>query len=368
MDLQPFIEAGLYAPDAPRADERLELIEHLLERGFSAEHIIATWQRLALVTDLGFALAAGRRPRISLAEVALRSQTSVEEVVRFRRALGLPEGDHDVPEIPETFVEDMILYLGSAAQFGAEPTLSFARVVGAAVMTITEAGRELFASPLHAKNAREVEISKANEDAMAAWHALQGLIGRLMLERTGRDLWFEEGILKGETNMAIGFVDLVGSTTWTNSHDPDVVAGALARFETMAVDIAVSTGARVVKFVGDEAMIAAADPTVAASAAVSLSEAIAADDGLPPARGAVVFGPVTPRGGDYFGPVVNLAARAAGVAPPEGVVVTAEVAAHLPAAAWRTTPLPAQSLRGISQAPPLLLLERRPPDPPASEE
>ena len=43
------------------------------------------------------------------------------------------------------------------------------------------------------------------------------------------------------------------------------------------------------------------------------------------ARGAVAFGPVLQRAGDYYGPVVNLASRVAELAVPYEILVTEEL-------------------------------------------
>jgi adenylate cyclase len=47
--------------------------------------------------------------------------------------------------------------------------------------------------------------------------------------------------------------------------------------------------------------------------------------GLPAARGAINAGPMVRRDGDYFGSVVNVAARAADYARPHELLVTQEV-------------------------------------------
>jgi adenylate cyclase len=49
-------------------------------------------------------------------------------------------------------------------------------------------------------------------------------------------------------------------------------------------------------------------------------------------RGGIAYGEVLSVAGDYFGPPVNLAARAAALAPPGRVPVTAEVVAAAPEA------------------------------------
>jgi class 3 adenylate cyclase len=64
---------------------------------------------------------------------------------------------------------------------------------------------------------------------------------------------------------------------------------------------------------------------------------------LPPAT----FGPVVPRDGDYFGAVVNLAARLVADAPPGQVLVTRAVADEL--ADGDLTPLVTRRVRGFDE-------------------
>jgi adenylate cyclase len=65
---------------------------------------------------------------------------------------------------------------------------------------------------------------------------------------------------------------------------------------------------------------ASADDTLGAAAAI-VQELNGADD-LPDARAGLDFGDVLPRGGDYFGHAVNVAARLVNFARPGTVVVS----------------------------------------------
>ena len=73
------------------------------------------------------------------------------------------------------------------------------------------------------------------------------------------------------------------------------------------------------------------------------------DPDLPAARGAVGYGMVTARDGDYFGSVVNVVARASKVAVPNGIVVTAEVARFLDPESWLTESIGPHDLRGVGE-------------------
>jgi class 3 adenylate cyclase len=122
--------------------------------------------------------------------------------------------------------------------------------------------------------------------------------------------------------LAVGFVDLVGSTTLSLRLSMRELGAALGEFETRAADTITDFGGRLVKLIGDEVMFVVGDPRSAAQIALALTDAFAAHRVLPQVRGGLAFGDVMSRDGDYFGPVVNLAARVVKVAAPGTVAVT----------------------------------------------
>ena len=99
--------------------------------------------------------------------------------------------------------------------------------------------------------------------------------------------------------------------------------------------------------IGDEVFFTAPSVDAACRIGIEVGQAAAADPLLPPARGAVGFGLVTPREGDFFGPLVNLVSRLVKVARPGALVVTEEAAAALPLDRWVLHELDPQLLRGL---------------------
>ena len=141
--------------------------------------------------------------------------------------------------------------------------------------------------------------------------------------------------------VALGFVDLVGSTAWAQTLDLREQSLALTRFESAAWSSAVLAGGRVVKTIGDEVFFAAPTAPAACRIGLDVCRAAADDPVLPPARGAVGIGPVTPREGDYYGPLVNLLSRLVKAADPGDLVVTETAAAALPDDVFVLRPLAA---------------------------
>ena len=132
----------------------------------------------------------------------------------------------------------------------------------------------------------------------------------------------EEGLRRRTTleagdhpTLAVGFVDLVDFTRTSGSMQTDELGRLLGRFEGLASDIITEAGGRVVKLIGDEAMLVFPTAEEAARGAIELVDACAAGD-LPSARAGLSLGPVLARGGDYFGRAVNLASRLVDVALP----------------------------------------------------
>ena len=70
--------------------------------------------------------------------------------------------------------------------------------------------------------------------------------------------------------------------------------------------VASSRGARVVKMIGDDAMLVGSDPRTVVEVAADLCAVADTNPNFPPARGAVGYGHTFARSGDYFGRLVNL--------------------------------------------------------------
>jgi adenylate cyclase len=300
---------------------------------------------------------------LTIEEVARLAQSTVDRVRRVRVAAGLPAdlGDQGHPGLPSSVVDDVTSFETGAALFGETPTLSFTRVLGATVSRIAEAAVSLFLTerlPALSTESSELDRARAAEDGTAVFIAVTpALMTNLLREHmtlairrsvAERTLEVDERAV----TVGLGFVDLVGSTPWAAGLTLKEHAMALAGFEAAAWDIASSHAGRVVKLIGDEAMFLAPTGVDAARIALELCRAVSADPTLPEARGGVGYGTVGARDGDYFGPLVNLVARAVKVADPGSVVITETVRAELDDSTaepwgWEVVELSAPALKGI---------------------
>lgn len=358
--MQVLTRAGLFDPASPTAAEREELLEYLLAR-FTADEIVA-WAERAHLFGVAARDVDRPPPLISAIEAADRAGVPIETVLDMRQAFGFPVLDPAMPSMPETVIEDLATFELGVGLYGRENTLSFARVLGWAAARISEAARAMFGesvAPTSDRRRTELELSQANALAISAWVQVESLMTRLLAEHPLREVGFTHAMMAGELRTAVSFVDLVGSTGWAEGMDPARHSAALRRFEMKAANLATAHGARLVKLIGDEAMLAADEPERLCRVAVAICELAESDPDLPSARGAVGFGTLTARDGDYFGPLVNSVARASKVADPGGIVVTAEVARTLDPTLWTVGGLGPQELPGVAEPVHLSRIELR---------
>ena len=130
----------------------------------------------------------------------------------------------------------------------------------------------------------------------------------------------------GGAEPAIAFIDLTGYTRLAEEAGDDEAAAQATRFIATVEAAASETRGRLVKVLGDGVMMHFGDSDSAIRAAISVLSRVQRQ-GLPAARAGINAGPMVRRDGDYFGSVVNLAARAADYARAHEILVTQEVMA-----------------------------------------
>jgi class 3 adenylate cyclase len=363
MTAADFEAAGLYDPKAANAAERLELLEFLVARGATLEQMAAA-ARVGSLTALAADLLLKRGQRHGLAEVATLTGLSEERVRELSLAVGLPFG-FDRDRVTDEHVEMFRKFSDAAAFFGEGPVLRLLRVVGASLSRIAEAAISLFyvtvEGPMRKQGTTERAIAEAGLRSIQAIDGLQAMIHGLFpahmevaIERFRR---LELGRSVDTAHMTVGFVDLVGFTTLSGRLSASDLAGLIERFEERAFDVVTARGGRLVKLIGDEVMFVTVKAAAACDIALALCEEFATDPAVTP-RGALATGELVIRGGDYYGPVVNLASRLAELAVPRELLVTAEVAAEARSATLRFEPAGRRMLKGFEEPVALLTVER----------
>jgi class 3 adenylate cyclase len=360
VDTDAWEGAGLYQPGSAGAEERLALLEYLTERGATLEQMVEADRLGALPSVAGDLVPTQSPATLSVEQLAARCGVPVETVQRVLLAAGLPLApdtklSQDLDALISTFVQ-------GADLMGEDAILAFTRVLGAAAANIAEGAVALFYAELGPGTPREGfdEVARAqmSERATLAFANIPEVLRRVIMAQfdraTRRALItrgssLPAGVWGAHEVAALGFVDLVGSTAWAAGLSLRDQSLALSRFESDAWSSAVLAGGRVIKMIGDEAFFTAPSADAACRVAIEVCRAAAQDPMLPPARAAVGQGLVTPREGDYFGPLVNVVSRLVKVAAPGDLVVTEEVASALPPDRWTVRDLGPTEVRGVEE-------------------
>lgn len=303
--------------------------------GFSLDELVDAEGRLALGSVAGDRrLVPGERH--SRATAIERSGVTPDRFDALSSAAGLtPVSGAPPGEVGyvDAEIEALATLDALAATFSEEEALAFVRVVGSALARLGEAGVSVFLSDVEEPHVQaglsEAELAHKVFDGVGL---LDGFIERLdplfrrhvlqAIERTRVAMIDDRD--RTQYRFAVGFVDLVGFTALSSQMEAPELARFLRGFDARSHELVTAHGARVVKLIGDEVMFVATDPSAACSAARSLVEGFTTDGVVP--RGGVAFGHVLLRAGDYFGDVVNIAARLVDEAVPGEVLVTVELA------------------------------------------
>ncbi len=145
------------------------------------------------------------------------------------------------------------------------------------------------------------------------------------------------------------FVDLCGFTSFAERHGDERVVLVLAELRTALRESAARRGVRVVKWLGDGAMLSSTMIDAVAGLVVELDGRMAETIPSLPIRAGLACGPVIMfEGDDYIGLPVNIAARLCALARPHELLATNEVSVARPG--WITAE-PARSVpvRGLAQ-------------------
>lgn len=129
----------------------------------------------------------------------------------------------------------------------------------------------------------------------------------------------------GSSEQAVAFVDLAGYSSITEVYGDETAIAILELFERLVRDNVGESG-RLIKWIGDEAMLSFPDPDSALKALGRLLPACRHEQDFPLTRSGLHYGRVIHRGGDVFGSSVNIAARIAAMASPGQLLATGTIA------------------------------------------
>ncbi|MFI4984993.1 MAG: adenylate cyclase regulatory domain-containing protein [Solirubrobacterales bacterium] len=314
--------------------ERLALLEQLAADGVPLPELRRTTAAGTVLFLLADPVIVGRE-RYTAAEIAELSGADPDFLVAARRAMGLPIPEPDEAAYTEDELESARrIMIAREAGISDEDTLDLLRVLSRG---LSQAADSLRAFPLklvlepgmteselagrYAEAAAQlyplVDPMLSNVLALHLRHATQTEVISA-LERSG-------GQLPGSREVAVCFADLVGFTRLGEEVPADELGRLAGRLEVLATDV-VEPPVRLIKTIGDAAMLTSPEPAPLLDAALNLIDAADAEgENFPQLRAGAALGLALPRAGDWFGRPVNLASRITSIARPGSVLAEREV-------------------------------------------
>ncbi len=338
--LRRWIDQGLIPQyDAgwrPAAIGQARVVAKMRERGHSLREIRTATEEGRLAFGFLDELLGVEPQRYGLRDAA--RQTGLDEGLVRRLIAGLGGN----PNATETVSEDELQLLRYVAAvldtgFPLVALLQLVRVYGQAIARIADAEVRLFHlyvhEPLMRSGATGVETA---EQMQAMSRQVLPLAGPILDQIHQRYLQFfvEQDVVGhmesdldgtavdlGRMRVAIAFADLAGYTRMTEEEGELSALDAVERF-VEAVAVTLPDDARIIKTIGDEAMIIGSDAAALTDWAVGF-QAMQTERPLP--RIAVHYGVALFRDGDYYGRDINIASRVAARSGGGEVLVTRPV-------------------------------------------
>jgi adenylate cyclase len=256
-------------------------------------------------------------------------------VTRQRQALGLPRPDPDERILGDADL-DALKTLKQLLDAGIpeEAAHETAVVIGEAMARVANASRQVVGRALIRPGDTERDFALRAAEASRALVPLMTdqleYVYRLHLLEQLRNTVIDQaalrsGELRNAQDVTIAFADLVGFTKLGEALPPEELGGVVGRLTDLAVE-ATDSPVRLVKTIGDAAMIAGPEPAGVVDAALRLVDMAEREgEDFPSIRSGVATGPALERAGDWYGSPVNVASRVTGVARPASVLATSDV-------------------------------------------
>jgi len=314
------------------------VVARMRERGHSVAEIARATEEGRLAFGFLEELFPSDQARVTIREAARDTGLDEALVGRLVSGLGLS------PEHSDTVSEDeiqLLRYVDAvlASGFPLVALLQLVRVYGQAMAGIADAEVRLFhlyvheplmrsgasgvqtAEQMHAISREVLPLAAPVLDQIHQRY-LQHFIEQDVVGHMEADL---DGVDLGRMRVAIAFADLAGYTRLTEDEGELTALDAVERF-VEAVEITLPDEARVIKTIGDEAMIVSSDPAALTDWAVGFQRL---HTGRPLPRIAIHYGVALYREGDYYGREVNIASRVAARSAGGEVLVTRPVVGYM---------------------------------------
>ena len=326
-----FAAAGLLdGLEGADREERLALLRQLAAQGATLEQLRRNVESGRLVFMLAEQVIGGPA-RFTAEEVTRRSGVTLEFLLASRRAMGLP-----IPEPGEIAFTDEDVeaarrsLVAAEAGVSEEDLLDLLRVLSRGLSQAAETMRALPMKLVLRAGMASAQLALHYGEAVARLYPLvdpllSSLLASHLRHATETEIVGaaerDGGRLPGSRRVAMGFADLIGFTKLGEEVPPDELGRLATRLEAIALEVA-APPVRLVKTIGDAAMLASPEPEPLLEAALGLIDGAEAEGGdFPQLRAGAALGAALARAGDWFGQPVNLASRITSVARPSSLLV-----------------------------------------------
>lgn len=311
---------------------RLELLEQLAEEGCELDELREASEQGRLALLPVEIVLAGEGKRFTQREIAEQAGLELSLLKKVWRALGMPEAPEDEAVFSEEDLEaaragKQFLDTGIPEQEFLELTRSMSQAVAGMAASVGAAFAEALLQPGDNEAQAALRFADGTRELTPKLDDVLRHMMHVHLRERARNAVIGEtelssGKLVGAQEMAVCFADLVGFTKLGERVPSEELGSVAGRLAEMAADVA-EPPVRMVKTIGDAAMLVSDDPDCLLKAALDLVDAAEeAGDEFPTVHAGLAIGETLPRGGDYYGTPVNLASRITDFARPGSVVAT----------------------------------------------
>jgi adenylate cyclase len=309
---------------------RIELLRELEHRGVPLEELRRATREGRLTLLLVEQALEGEGPRYTNREIAELSGLSEELLARLWRALGMALADPDerVYTAADLEAAKRVRKFGEAG-LDDERIIDLSRVASRAMSSVAAAMGAEFARAFLRPGDNERDLALRYAEASRVLLPMLGPTIEHILGVQQRALTrqaavnataLQSGSIPGAQEVTVGFADLVGFTKLGETLSAAELGAVAKRFEEMAADLA-HPPVRLVKTIGDAAMLESADTDALLAAELALVAAADEEgEGFPLLKAGVARGEAIARAGDFFGRPVNLASRVTAIARPGSVL------------------------------------------------
>jgi adenylate cyclase len=357
---------------------RMRILEAFLEADIPLDPLVRAYQAGVISFAYYDRLHAPVGPPSPRTYGALRDDLGDRAVLlgQLITALGLaePEPDSRLPAPDEALLLSLLDIVADSQV--PDLTLRVARLLGDAIRRASEAILTVYAEAADRLVGPVTGLPPAevNERFLEPWNRYARLAPELGRWLTARHLsgsidaftvsttesWLIAGGFIPERTTpppAVAFIDLTGFTRMTEDVGDERAARTALRFGRLADRRADEHGGRLVKLLGDGALLRFGGPADGVEATLRLLDELEAA-GLPRGHAGIDAGSIIMRDGDIFGRTVNRASRIADLAEAGELLAPTGIETYLPSGRYRLLSRGEAALQGVPEPVGLVRIDR----------